>query len=130
MLSERHLQLRKISEELWNENSDINLSNSEWHIMARIYKKQTTIASVSRNADISRQATHKFIKNLEAKELVEISDAKHNKKDKCIRLTELGDACYEKNEALKAELEKKVAEGIGHEQLQQLKKILKEDWGL
>ena len=67
MVSERHLQLRKLTEKRWNDSSDIYLSNSEWFIMARIYKKQPTIAYVSKNVDISRQATHKFIKSLEAK---------------------------------------------------------------
>ncbi|UJL46765.1 winged helix-turn-helix transcriptional regulator [Virgibacillus sp. NKC19-16] len=130
VLSERHLQLRKITEELWNETSDIYLSNSEWFIMARIYKSKPTIAYVTRHVDISRQATHKFIKNLESKGLVEISNVKNNKKDKLIRLTELGEVCYEKNEELKANMEQKIADRIGHEQLRVLKEILKSDWGL
>lgn len=129
-LSERHLQLRKMTEQLWNETSDIYLSNSEWFIMARIYKSKPTIAYVTRHVDISRQATHKFIKNLESKGLVEISNVKNNKKDKLIRLTELGEVCYEKNEDLKANMEQKIADKIGHEQLRVLKEILKSDWGL
>ncbi|WP_100009806.1 MarR family winged helix-turn-helix transcriptional regulator [Lentibacillus sediminis] len=129
-LSERHLELRKKAEGLWNDSSNIYLSNSEWFIMARIYKKQPTIAYVTRNVDISRQATHKFIKNLKAKGLVEISDVKHNKRDKSIRLTDLGEECYEKNEALKADLEKKIADTIGDEKVEVLNKILKMDWGL
>ncbi|MFJ8063619.1 MarR family winged helix-turn-helix transcriptional regulator [Psychrobacillus sp. NPDC096426] len=130
VLSERHLQLRKITEKLWNDSSAIYLSNSEWFIMSRIYKKQPTIAFVTKHVDISRQATHKFIKSLEAKGLVEISNAEHNKKDKCIRLTKLGEECYEKNESLKANLEKEIAEKIGPEQLKLLKDFLKLDWGL
>lgn len=130
ILSERHLQLRKITEKLWNDSSDIYLSNSEWFIMARIYKKQPTIAFVSKNLDISRQATHKFIKILEAKGIVEINNVEYNKKDKCIRLTELGEECYEKNESLKANLEKEIADKIGPEQLKILKDFLKLDWGL
>lgn len=130
VLSERHIKLRKITENLWNENNDINLSHSEWSIMTRIYKKQPTIAYVSRNVEISRQATHKFIKQLASKGLVEISDAKINKKEKNIHLTELGVSCYEKNEALKADLERKIADNIGSEQLQLLEDILKSDWGL
>ena len=130
MVSERHLQLRKLTEKLWNDSSDIYLSNSEWFIMARIYKKQPTIAYVSKNVDISRQATHKFIKNLEAKGLVEISNVENNKKDKCIRLTKLGEECYEKNQSLKANLEKEIADKIGSEQLKLLKDLLKLDWGL
>lgn len=130
MLSERHLQLRKITEKLWNDSSDIYLSNSEWFIMARIYKKQPTIAYVSKLVDISRQATHKFIKSLEAKGLVEIKNVENNKKDKYIRLTKLGEECYEKNESLKANLEKEIADKIGPEQLKLLKDFLKLDWGL
>ncbi|MGJ9457364.1 MarR family transcriptional regulator [Oceanobacillus sp. CF4.6] len=130
VLSERHLQLRKITESLWNDSSDIYLSNSEWFIMARIYKKQPTIAYVSKHVDISRQATHKFIISLESKGLVKVSNVKNNKKNKCIQLTELGEACYEKNEALKANLEREIADTIGSEQIEQLKLILKSDWGI
>nr|WP_295973874.1 MarR family transcriptional regulator [uncultured Bacillus sp.] len=130
LLSERYIQLRGITEKLWNNTSDIYISNSEWFIMGRIYKKQTTIAYIAKRADISRQAVHKFIKNLEAKGLVEISSQQHNKKDKCIQLTKLGEECYEKNAALKAELEKKITDKIGAAKLEILKEILKLDWGL
>lgn len=130
VLSERHIQLRDITEKLWNDTSDIYISNSEWFIMARIYKKQPTISYVSKHVDISRQATHKFIKRLESKGLVKISNLENNKKDKCIQLTKLGEECYEKNESLKAGLEKKIANKIGLEKLGVLKEILKSDWGL
>lgn len=69
----------------WNNNSDINISNSEWFIMARIYKKQPTISYVTRHVDISRQATHKFIKSLESKGLIVIKPVPNNIKEKCIQ---------------------------------------------
>jgi DNA-binding MarR family transcriptional regulator len=130
LLSERHLLLRKISEKAWNDSSDIYISNSEWFIMARVYKKQPTISYVTKHVDISRQAVHKFIKSLKSKGLVEVKNAEHNKKDKCIKLTALGDECYEKNNALKKTLEKKIADQIGADQFAILKDILKSDWGL
>ncbi|WP_375141622.1 MarR family winged helix-turn-helix transcriptional regulator [Bacillus sp. EB600] len=131
LISERHVQLRSITEKLWNNNSTIYISNSEWFIIARIYeKKQPTISYVSKHVDISRQATHKFIKQLEEKGLVEIKNVENNKKEKCIQLTSLGEECYEKNESLKATLEEKIAAKIGAEQLSTLKEILKADWGL
>jgi DNA-binding MarR family transcriptional regulator len=131
LISERHVQLRSITEKLWNDNSEIYLSNSEWFIMARIYeKKQPTIAYVSKNVDISRQATHKFLKLLKEKGLVEISNVENNKKEKCIQLTQLGQECYEKNQSLKAALVEKITGKIGVEQLSLLKEILKADWGL
>ncbi|WP_286230133.1 MarR family winged helix-turn-helix transcriptional regulator [Neobacillus mesonae] len=130
LLSERHLLLREITEKLWNDSSEIYISNSEWFIMARIYKKQPTISYVSKNVDISRQAVHKFIKKLESKGLVEIMNVENNNKEKCIKLTPLGDECYEKNAALKASLEKKIADTIGEKQVAFLKDLLKSDWGV
>lgn len=128
LLSERHGQLRGIAEKLWNETSDIAISNSEWYIMSRIYKRQTTIANVSKNVDITRQATHKFIKNLKAKGLVNVMDDENNKKEKRIELTPLGEESYEKNEELKATIEKQIIEKIGEEQIVLLKNVLKKDW--
>jgi DNA-binding MarR family transcriptional regulator len=130
LLSEHYILLRRISEKLWNDSSDINISNSEWFIIARIYQKQPTISYVSKQIDISRQATHKLIKSLESKGLVVVKNVENNKKDKCIKLTALGEECYEKNESLKATIEKKIADHIGTEQLILLKDILKADWGL
>lgn len=130
LLSERHIQLRSIIEKLWNDTSDVYISNSEWFIMARIYKKQPTISYVTKHVDISRQATHKFIKNLESKGLVEISSLENNKKDKCIRLTKLGEECYERNQYIKDKLEKKIIDHIGYDQFQALNDILRLDWNL
>ncbi|ETI67401.1 MarR family transcriptional regulator [Neobacillus vireti LMG 21834] len=128
LLSERHSLVRKISEKAWNDQSEIYISNSEWYIMARIYKKQPSISHVTKNVEISRQAIHKFIKNLSEKGLVEIKNVENNKKEKCIQLTDLGEECYIKNEALKAQLENRIAEKIGTEQVQILKDLLKLDW--
>ena len=131
LISERHVQLRSITEKLWNDNNDIYISNSEWFIIARIYeKKQPTISYVSKRVDISRQATHKLIKQLKEKGLVEIKNVENNKKEKCIQLTQLGEECYEKNATLKATLEEKITGEIGMEQISFLKEILKADWGL
>lgn len=96
LLSERHSLVRKISEKAWNDQSDIYISNSEWYIMARIYKRQPSISYVTKNVEISRQAIHKFIQKLSEKGLVEIKNAENNKKEKCIQLTALGEECYKK----------------------------------
>ncbi|HWQ30392.1 MAG TPA: MarR family transcriptional regulator [Negativicutes bacterium] len=130
LISERHLLLRSLIEKLWNNSSDIYISNSEWFIMARTYKKQPIISYVSKHVDISRQATHKLIKSLEAKGLLIVKSLDNNNKDKCICLTELGEECYEKNLSLKAELEAKLSDKIGAGQLELLKRVLKSDWGL
>ncbi|WP_040850747.1 MarR family winged helix-turn-helix transcriptional regulator [Planococcus halocryophilus] len=130
LLSERHIAARKIAEQAWDKESEIQISNSEWTIMAHIYKQQPTIASVTKNLDITRQATHKFIKNLAAKGLVEVQNVENNKKDKCIRLTAVGEGCHEKHEVLKKQLESQIADKIGANQLKILKDILKAEWGI
>jgi hypothetical protein len=55
---------------------------------------------------------------------------KNNNKEKGIQLTTLGEECYEKNEALKATIEKKIADKLGEKQVSFLIEILKSDWGL
>ena len=130
LLSERHIATRRITEQAWDEESEIRISNSEWVIMAHIYKQQPTIASVTKNLDITRKAIHKFIKNLAAKGLVEVKNVENNKKEKCIRLTALGEACHEKHEILKQRLEVQIANKIGADQLNILKDMLKADWGI
>jgi DNA-binding MarR family transcriptional regulator len=130
LLSERHSLVRKISEQAWNAQSEIYISNSEWYILSRIYKKQPTISYVTKNVEISRQAIHKFIIKLSEKGLVEIKNVENNKKEKCVQLTALGEECYEKNEALKAQLENKIAKKIGMEHVTILKGLLKLDWDI
>lgn len=131
LISERYHFLRKKSVGLWNNRSDIYLSNSEWIILAKVYQQeQTTISYVTRHVGISRQATHKFVKRLEEKGLVEVKKLTDNKKEKGIQLTELGKECFEKNESLKAEIEERIADTIGVEQVKQLKEFLQADWGL
>lgn len=130
LLSERHSLVRRIAEKTWNDQGDIYISNSEWYIMARIYKKQPTISYITRNVDISRQAIHKFIKNLSAKGLVEVNNVENNRKEKCVQLTTLGEECYEKNIKLKAQLVNKIAENIGMDQVTILNDLLKLDWGI
>lgn len=130
LLSERHHQIRSIIEKSWNDNSDIYISNSEWFILSKLYQKQPTISYVSKQVNISRQATHKFIKNLEAKGLLKIKNLENNKKDKCVQLTELGEKCYQEYIELKEKLEKKIIGKIGDEQFRLLKEIMESDWGM
>lgn len=128
LLSERHVQLRSLCDKSWSESNDIYISNSEWYIIARIYKKHPTVSYVSKHVDISRQAIHKCIKSLESKGLVGIKDAENNKKEKCLYLTELGDQCYETSQYQKSILENKIADQIGTEKLTLIKELLKLDW--
>ncbi|MFN4215765.1 MarR family winged helix-turn-helix transcriptional regulator [Exiguobacterium sp.] len=130
LLAERYDQIRRVSEQVWNDQHDIYISNSEWYVLARIYNKRPTIAEVTRGIHVSRQATHKLIKNLQTKGLVKVTDHPTSRKDKCIELTELGVVCYEQNEALKAKLEQNIANALGEDAFKQLQKLLQSDWNL
>lgn len=130
LLSERHEILRRLAEEKWNKHNHIYISNSEWNILGKIYNKQLTISDVAKDVDFSRQATHKFIKNLEAKGLVTVCKVEHSKKHKAIRMTEFGEECYKKNEQYKAEIEQQLINTIGEEHVTRLKHILRLNWQL
>jgi len=130
LISERHLQLRGIIEEMWNESSDLRVSNSEWFILARIYKKNPTIASISKSVDITRQATHKLVKSLEAKGLLVVQGAESNKKEKTVQLTALGNTSYEEYLSIKDRVIEKIRRSIGNEKGSLLRELLEADWGI
>lgn len=131
LISSKHILIRKTIENKWNEQSNIQISHSEWLIIERLYDGgQQTIADVSKIVGITRQGTHKLIKKLEENKLVLTGKMKNNKRNKYVILTEFGMDCYKKNKALKESLEKQIQHAIGAQQLQKLKKVLTDDWGL
>ncbi len=130
LMNEKHRHLRQVTEMMWDEQSDIKISQTEWYIMYKIYGQKPTISDVSKNVTITRQATHKNIKSLQAKGLVEVSNSDHSKRDKCICLTKLGKQCCDKNEELVLQLENRISLTIGYENLKHIKGILQSDWGI
>lgn len=124
-------QLDLLIEDRWNEKYDLYLSMSEWKAISLAYRRgKIPVAEVAKGMDISRQATHKLIRNLERKGLLAISQLENNKKAKSIQLTKEGVSCYEKKEVLKKELEKEMVGRLGEAQIQVLKETLKQDWGI
>ncbi|NLY79748.1 MAG: MarR family transcriptional regulator [Lysinibacillus sp.] len=128
LINKKQLLLKNIKEEKWKDLSEITISNSEFYIMSKVYNNKPFISHVAKQVHFSRQATHKFIRQLEEKGLAETKQA--NLRDKYIELTELGEKCYEKQEALKMEIEKMIAKQIGKDNVNKLKEILTMDWGL
>lgn len=128
LMNRKQLLLKNIREEKWEDLSNIPITNSEFYIMSKVYNKEPLISHVARQVHFSRQATHKFIRQLEEKGLVETKYV--NLRDKSIALTDLGEQCYEKHVALKSELEKMIAKEIGEDNVKRLKEILTMDWGI
>lgn len=129
LIHERNVQFRRQFEKVWTD-FDMPISYSEWSIMDKIRGKQPTISEVSKQAYITRQATHKFVKSLEAKGLVEVLTSANGRKTKTLRLTPQGERYYELNETIKQQYERQVAEQIGQDRLDQLKELLGLDWGI
>ena len=129
-LSERHGALRNIVENKANDKNGIHNSSSEWYIMAKLYVSKLTFVEVTQSVNLTRQAIHKAIKQLEEKELVKVENLVHNKKEKCVSLTDRGIECIEQYMTYKQSIEKHLAQVIGTEQLQLFKTILHQDWQL
>lgn len=130
LISERHNQLREWIEHEWNTSGNIPISNSEWFVLARVYKKMPTISQLAKQLNISRQAAHKLVKKLDIKGLVKVTTLENNRKDRFVQLTPLGESCYQMNEAYKARLEEKIAAAIGDAELETLKRVLAAEWGI
>lgn len=128
LISERHVYIRTHIEKLWNEKYEIKMNNTEWHVIAKLYSGSDTIADITRKVHVSRQATHKLIKNLEQKQLIEIYDDQKNKKIKKVRLTPFGAQCYEQYMKMKEQMEVSIEQSIGPMLYEQLKKGLSMDW--
>ena len=128
LISERHIYIRTYIEKIWNEKYDIKMNNTEWHVIAKLYSGMDTIADITRKVHVSRQATHKLIKNLEQKQLIEIFDDQKNKKIKKVRLTQFGVQCYEQYLKIKEQMEASIEQSIGTELFDQLRRGLSMEW--
>ncbi|MBO3078360.1 MarR family transcriptional regulator [Mammaliicoccus vitulinus] len=130
LLSERHGIVRTKIEDMWNNTHDIYISSSEWYIMAKIFKHNRNMAYITKSVNISRQAVHKFVKQLNKKGLVDIQDVEGNKKEKSIQLTELGEACFLESKKHKQMIEQQLIETIGSDNVDKMREILKMDWDI
>lgn len=130
LLNERQRAVQKMSQQTWDDENGIYISDSGWSIIASIYDEPLPISHVTKKIDITRQAIHKFIKRLSEKGLIEVYEMPNDKKKKCVALTDLGKRCYRGKVAHNAYIEKGIAEKLGDEKMLMLKDILKSDWGI
>lgn len=128
LINDKHIMLKNVYEQKWNKYCNITITNSEWVILSLIYGKQPTISEISQQVHISRQATHKCIKILNSKGLIVINNVENNNKNKCLKLTTLGEKYYMENELIKKNIEDDITSKIGDENLALLKDLLKKEW--
>lgn len=128
LISERHSLLRSRIDIRWNAQSDIHLANSEWYILSRIVDASATIAEISKTVAISRQAIHKFIRQLEQKGLINVFDMQDSKKLKGVEMTQLGRECYQRYDELKQEIITEIVSIIGEDNKRLFEKLLRQPW--
>ncbi len=128
LFSAKYFKLRKINEQMWNNLYNISITNSEWFILSLIFGNQPTISEIAQLINISRQAVHKSIKSLSSKGLIIINNVEYNNKNKCLKLTPLGEKCFLENKLMKETLERDVVAKIGSENAILLKSLLKTEW--
>ena len=130
LLSERHAQLRQLTETAANVDQQSKISSSEWYIISIIGAETYTLSELTALVKLTRQAIHKTVKQLEQKELVVLKAVTGNKKEKCVNLTTLGRDLWQRNQAYQQELEQHIKTKIGVAQFEQLKALLQTDWDL
>lgn len=126
LISEKNAILRQQAEEKWQHYGDIDISPAEWNFLMFVEETPQTVAELARSAGISRQAAHKFFKNLEAKDIVEIPEQKSELRH--VMLTSLGKDCYQQYHSLQQRLEDSVRQVVGEENVAELKRILTKQW--
>lgn len=130
LISERHAQLRQLTETAANVDQESKISSSEWYIISIIGAETYTLSELTALVKLTRQAIHKTVKQLEQKELVVLKAVTGNKKEKCVNLTTLGRDLWQRNQAYQQELEQHIKTTIGVAQFEQLKALLQTDWDL
>ena len=128
LVSEKHQQLRTKVRKLWIENGEEDINQTESHMLAMIEIKSMTIAETARRINMSRQAAHKCAQNLISRGYIIANNIEGNQRDKLIMLTEKGKNYCANMLILKEEIENEIEKNIGKENLNKLRKCLKEKW--
>ena len=128
LVSEKHQQLRTKVRKLWIENGEEDINQTESHMLAMIEIKSMTIAETARRINMSRQAAHKCAQNLISRGYIIANNIEGNQRDKLIMITEKGKNYCANMLILKEEIENEIEKNIGKENLNKLRKCLKEKW--
>ncbi|MCD8820567.1 HTH domain-containing protein [Staphylococcus gallinarum] len=131
LISDRHNEVRQKVEYLTTQQlSKIHFSSSEWYLITIIQYGSPSLAELTRTINLTRQAIHKVVKQLQQKAVVQIEAVPNNKKEKRVTLTPLGVTYYEQYIANKERLIMHIGKVIGISELAQLQDLLQQDWQL
>lgn len=128
LLNKHYKQLRDLVETTWNAQNNIQLTSSEWYILNCIHSGASTAPDILKKVEISKQAVHKFLTNLEEKKLIHTELVKTPKLQKKVELTAMGIEVYQQSLQIKQQIDQQIAENIGHDNFNQLQTILQMKW--
>ena len=124
LLYRQHKQLRHVAETMWNENSKLHLTSSEWYVLKNISVGRSTVPEIMMRLDISKQGVHKFLIALEEKQLITTELVRGKKVQKKANLTAQGMDVLATSKQMEQDVEKMVRQTIGDDKYNQLIAIL------
>ena len=128
LLYKQYKQLRDFVVEKWHEQLQIPLSNSEWSCLNAIVEGASSIPEIMVRNEITKQAAHKVIRNLEEKKLLTTCLIKSPKIRRQITLTELGIETYQKSLQVQHEVEQQLQKSLGDEDYQNFIRVINKKW--
>ena len=125
LISEMHKVLRAKVNDRWNENNIEKINQTESHILGILGRESTTVAQLSREINISRQATHKCVQKLIVRGYLEIENMKGSNKEKLVVLTEKGKICNDEMLHIKFSIEEEICNERGDSSVEIIKLLLR-----
>lgn len=105
------------------------ITPAQSRVLALMGGKPMSMAELARRLAISRQAVHKTVAELVRRGLLEVLDDPERGNSKLVRYTEAGRELNRAGARLIDGVERRIAERIGPEGLETLKRLLGSDWG-
>lgn len=128
LIYKQYKELRDTIETTWNSQHQIQLTSSEWYILNSIQEGAATVPEIMRKVEITKQAAHKFVKNLEDKGLLETELLKAQRVQRRVSMTPLGQEVYMGSRAIRSAVDEKIKQTIGKDNFDKLVSLLEMKW--
>lgn len=112
---------------LLQESPYARASNAEIKLFAALRGESRSISELSRFLGISRQAVHQSVHRLIGRGVVRLESTETNKRDKLVIITDEGREVQKITAQHFQIIEKKMAKNIGRENLELIRKLLKDN---
>ncbi len=128
LISEKHKQVRQETMQRIEINFGQVFSEMDIYLISLVRFNPMSVSESARYMNISRQAAHKHVKNLESLNFVQLTTFETNRREKIITLTESGQQLSEQINGIKIALELELKAQLGEESYALIKSLLKDGW--